>query len=127
ARSDSAESAADSLIIQSRDQFRENLLVRWARERQEGHVVAIQASGVDSVVRDFLRQQLAAMRGFRRFISEKSDASNRTLPVLSRLDTRAIRRRLAELAIDRKELAVLDNRGPIITCALRPAQRVSGR
>ena len=127
ARSDSAEAAADSLIVEGRDQFRENLLVRWARERQEGHIIALKSTGVDSGARAAIRQQIAAMRGFRKFISESTKAGVYTLRLLTRLDTRAVRRRLAALTLAHKEIAVLDNRGPLITCSVRPAQRVSNR
>ncbi len=127
ARADSAEAAGDNLVVQSRDLFREDLLVRWARERQEGHVVAIQASGLDPRSRDQLRQQLAAMRGFRTFVYEKQEGASHTFRLLTRLDTRALRRRLTDLTLNQQELKLLNDRGPTILCAARPAQRVTGR
>ena len=127
ARSDSAEAAADNLVVQSRDQFRENLLVRWARERQEGHVLAIKVTGLDANSRDQLKQPLAAMRGFRAFVSEKSETGTFTVRLLTRLDTRALRRRIAELTLNEKELKLLNDRGPTIHCAVKQPQRVTGK
>jgi hypothetical protein len=127
ARADSVESAVDNLIVQSHSMIRENLLVKWARERQEGHAVSVTASSMDAASRDLLRQQLAAMRGFRRFISDGIERGKYTVRLLTRLDTRGLRRRLAEIKLNNRALVVSNQRGSNLVCALSPAQKLTGR
>lgn len=125
ARAEAATEAAESLLQESANLFVQRLLVRWARERQEGHVVAIQATGLDARRRALLREEVAAMRGFRKMVAETEDRSRLTLRLLTRLDTRSVRRRLAAVRLDHTALTLLNDRGPLIVCAASARPRVS--
>ncbi len=122
----------------SETRFVPQLLARWARERQEGHVVVVRVEGLDGAGLGRLKQTLADMRGFRHWTDEQQDAHRVTLRFLTRRDTRSVRRDLAALALTpthpadaiqnapSSTLLVLNDRGPIIECAARvrvPAHR----
>jgi hypothetical protein len=127
ARAASAESAADNLILKARPLLRDNLLVRWVRERQEGHTVTIRVAGLSRSARDQLQQDLAAMRGFRRIVSESAYPGGYQFRLLTRLDIRGIRRRLKLLTLANRAINVHAGRGPMIACSLGPPIRVTGR
>ena len=106
-------------------QFVPHLLARWACERQEGHVVVVRADGLTERQRDRLKQALADMRGFRHLVDEQPTPRRLTLRILTRRDTRSVRRDLAALDLSAEPksapntLLVLNDRGPIIDCAAR--------
>lgn len=121
-----AADAAGALFTQNEKLFAQHLLARWARERQEGHLVAVRATGLDSHHRALLKERVRAMRGFLKMVSETGDKSWIELRFRTRLDTRAVRRRLSSDRLESASLAVLNDRGPIILCAVVPsATRVS--
>lgn len=115
---EAAVEAATQLLRENERLFVQRLLVRWARERQEGHTVVVQATGLNEAQRARLRDQLSRMRGFRQFTVETAEKRTCTLRFQTRLDTRAIRRRLSALRLDiQTTLTVQNERGPIILCA----------
>jgi len=124
ARSEAAAAAANSLLQDNKNLFAQHLLARWARERQEGHVVVVQVSGLNARERALLREQIRAMRGFRRLISETASKDRFVLRLLTRLDTRGVRRRLSSLRLNQASLNVLNDRGPLIVCAVGHRLRV---
>ncbi len=138
AQDDALTRLSQDVLGDSEARFVPQLLARWARERQEGHVVVVHVEGLDSAGREQLKQTLADMRGFRHWTDEQQDAHRVTLRFLTRRDTRSVRRDLAALALNpthsadtaqsaaSKTLLVLNDRGPIIECAARirvPAHR----
>jgi hypothetical protein len=127
---EAAADVADVLLQTSAQRFVDRLLVRWAHERQEGHTLCIQVTGLDSGARGALRQEIRAMRGFLQLISETGDREHFTLRFLTRLETAAVRRRLAALRLDTPRpvsLTVLNDRGPTILCAVHAPPRVTSR
>ena len=150
---DAAEDAVTRLcqdmLGDNQTRFVPQLLAQWARERQEGHVIAIRVEGIDSQQRERLKAVLADMRGFRHWVDEKQEGQRVTLRFLTRRDTRSIRRDLAAFALApthtvstppapgwqsgkpgghapasaappaANTLLVLNDRGPIIECAAR--------
>jgi hypothetical protein len=119
--SDANESAAasvGSVLLQENDAaFVQRLLVRWAHERQDGHPVAVTVSGLDLRSREALQEALRDMRGFCSLLAETCDGRTVTFRVLTRLDTRSVRHRLAALRLtDQPLLHVLNDRGPLILC-----------
>ncbi len=118
AAEDAAHAAANALLDTSRQQFIEPLLVRWAREREEGHTVVIKATGLNFQERDHLRQAVRMMRGFCRFSGEQEQGGQWSLHFVTRLATRDVRRRLAALPAQQSgPLNLLNARGPIILCS----------
>lgn len=105
--------------------FLQQLLVRWVHERQEGHVVSVQVAGLPAAERARVRDALRGMRGFRRLLAETADAHRTVYRVLTTLDTRALRRRLADLRTARGPIRVLNDRGPIVQCAAVTLPRIS--
>lgn len=123
------------------------LLARWARERQEGYVVALKVEGLRGPECDRLKQMLSDMRGFRRFVDEQRATRQTTLRFLTRRDTRSLRRDLAQFTLSPPPaqhnvpikarqnalafsgqgtgaeasapalLRILNDRGPLILCA----------
>ena len=85
----------EAAINANEAQFVPHLLVRWARERQEGHTVVVRAEGLTEVQRAHLKQALSDMRGFRRFVGEQAETKRMTWRFLTRRDTRSIRYDLA--------------------------------
>jgi hypothetical protein len=127
ARSEAVTDAARKLLAQNQKVFTQRLLVRWARERQEGHVVAVKVTGLDRHSRALLKEQIRAMRGFVRFVGESGDAKQITLRFHTRLDTRGLRRRLSDLRLNRTALAVKNERGPLVVCAAQSGPRLTRR
>ena len=138
AQNEAVAQISEAVLGDNEAQFVPYLLARWARERQEGHIVVVRADGLNAPQRDRLKQALADMRGFRRFVEEKVEkapggedgrANGRlepqriTLRLLTRRDTRSIRRDLAALSLPALSLPLLvsDDRGPVIFCAARPS------
>ena len=101
------------------------LLIHWARERQEGYAVAIEIANLDSKRIALLRGRLREMRGYVRSLGDTETAHKITFHFLTRLESRAIRRRLAALRLDNLSLRVLNERGPRIVCAAAGRPRVS--
>lgn len=122
ARTDAAERASRRLIEDTQSQFVPHLLVRWARERQEGHTVAIQVNRLNSRNAALLHDLVTEMRGFRHLISETEGTAKLpyTVRFVTRLDTRAIRRRLQAALFSGQTLTVTNDRGPLILCAVTP-------
>ena len=125
ARSEAVADAARKLVEKDQKVFTQRLLVRWAKERQEGHVVALKVTGLDRHGRALLKEQIRAMRGFVRFVGESGDAKQVTLRFHTRLDTRGIRRRLSDLRLNRTALAVKNDRGPFVVCAAQMGLRIT--
>ncbi|MCC6730208.1 MAG: hypothetical protein IT208_12795 [Chthonomonadales bacterium] len=123
----SARDAAGRLLAANEALFAESLLVRWARERQEGHVVAVRASGLDAHALALLRRQVRAMRGYRRMLSEQWAVGAVTLRFVTTLDTRAVRRRLSAARGAGLRLVVRNDRGPLILCERAGSRQVSRR
>ena len=117
ARSEAIESAAQTLIEQEDGIVLRRLLIRWARERQEGHAVAVEITNLDSKRIALLRDRLREMRGYVRSLGDTETPHKTTFRFLTRLESRAIRRRLAALRLDNLGLRVLNERGPHIVCA----------
>lgn len=123
-----ASDAAASLLQANEGLFVRKLLVRWVREREEGHPVVVQTTGLSLRERADLRTRLCAMRGFRNAASETGDKHRWTLHFITRLDTRGVRRRLASLRLDDgTTLRLLSRRGPLILCAACAPARTSRR
>jgi hypothetical protein len=127
ALANAGEEAAHNLFAENAALLTRNLLVRWARERQEGHVVAVQTTGLKAPDRALLREQVCAMRGFRKIVSETGDKTHYTLRFLTRQDTRVVRRRLSALRLDQITLTVENQRGPLILCVAGIPPRISRR
>lgn len=125
ARSEAVADAAAQLLAQKEKLFTQRLLVRWAKERQEGHIVALQVKGLNPRGRALLKEQVRAMRGFVRFVAESDTTKSYTLRFHTRLDTRGIRRRLSALLLEKSALAVLNDRGPLIVCAASARSRIT--
>ena len=123
AAAEAGREAGNALLAAQEQQFVPHLLARWARERQEGHVVVIHAQGLNPHQRSLLHQFLADMRGFRRFTEDTQNNPDKkgktSFRILTRRDTRSIRRDLAALPLDGDALAVRDEPGPQIVCTLR--------
>ena len=96
---DAVTQICDSAIGDSEKTFVPALLARWARERQEGYVVALKVEGLTSAECERLKQTLADMRGFRRFVEEQRASRQTTLRFLTRRDTRSLRRDLSQFAL----------------------------
>ncbi len=129
---EAAADVADALLKTSAQRFVDRLLVRWAHERQEGHTICVQVTGLESAERGLLRQEIRAMRGFLQFTAESGDRGQFTLRYLTRQETAAVRRRLATLHLDSAathpvSLTVLNDRGPTILCAAHAQPRVTSR
>lgn len=127
AREEAAADAAKTLLRNSQTLFTQHLLVRWARERQEGHVVAVEATGLNARERALLRAQVSAMRGFCRVVAETVDKDRYVLRFLTRLDTRGVRRRLAALRLHQAPLKILNDRGALIVCTASRRPSLSRR
>lgn len=125
ARSEAVADAARQLLENDEKIFTQRLLVRWAKERQEGHVVALKVMGLDARGRALLQEQLKAMRGFVRFTSIAGDSKRIMLRFYTRLDTRGIRRRLSALTLYKMALTVQNDRGPFILCAAGVPSRLT--
>ncbi len=130
--SEAVADVAEELVKASQSQFVDHLLVRWAHERQEGHTVVVKVSGLDDAERGQLRQALRAMRGFMQFTDAADEHNRDTFRFITRLDTQSVRRRLAALHLGQSathgvSLAVLNERGPIILCAVNAPPRISHR
>ena len=93
------------------------LLVRWATEREEGHAIAVEVSNLDPDRVALLRGKLRTMRGWIRSLGETETVRKTTFRFLTRLESRAVRRRLAALRLDNLGLRVQNGRGPRILCA----------
>ena len=96
---DAVTQICESAIGDSEKTFVPALLARWARERQEGYVVALKVEGLTGAECDRLKQTLADMRGFRRFVEEQRATRQTTLRFLTRRDTRSLRRDLSQFAL----------------------------
>ena len=127
AKSASVRAAVSDLLAQESGAILPRLLVRWAREWQEGHVVAVKITGLDAKHFALLRSRLQEMRGFCRFLPDNGDTKTTTLRFVTRLDTRAVRSRLTALRLDNLPLTVQTRRGPVILCAVRPRPRTARR
>jgi hypothetical protein len=131
AGSEAVSDAAEALVKAGQTPFLDRLLVRWAHERQEGHTVTVQVSGLAEAERGALRQALRSMRGFLQFTAELGDHNRTTFRFITRLDTRSVRRRLAAWhsgsTLSDSSLTVLNERGPIILCAVHAPPRLSHR
>ena len=144
---EAATAISASAISDSETTFVPMLLARWARERQEGYVVALRVDGLRGPECDRLKQMLSDMRGFRRFVDEQRTRRQTTLRFLTRRDTRSLRHDLAQFALSSAPapnrlpvkarqnalafaapgpgareatpalLRVLNDRGPLILCA----------
>ena len=149
AADDAVTRLSQDVLGDSANRFVPELLARWARERQEGHVIVVRVEGLDGPGRDRLKGMLADMRGFRHWVDEQQDAKHVTLRFLTRRDTRSVRRDLAAFALAPPHsisgpsspgwqagkgstravspatpsaataLLVLNDRGPLIECAAR--------
>lgn len=123
--------AADTLLQASQQQFIDRLLIRWARERQEGHTVVVRVTGLNDMERGLLRQTVRSMRGFLQLSGESADKNGYSLRFLTRLETSAVRHRLAALRFDTTthavSLTVLNDRGPVILCAVHAPPRITRR
>ena len=125
ARSEAIQSAAQSLMEQDDGILLRRLLILWARERQEGHAVALEVTRLDSARIALLREKLREMRGYVRSLGETETAQKTTFRFLTRLESRAVRRRLAALRLDNLGLRVENEHGPRIVCAAAARPRVS--
>ena len=126
ARNEAIHSAAQSVMEQEDGILLRRLLIRWAEERQEGHAVAVEITNLDANRIALLRGKLREMRGYVRSLGETETPRKTTFRFLTRLDSRAIRRRLAALRLDNLGLRVpLNERGPHILCAAATRPRVS--
>lgn len=120
---DATQNAVTTLIASERDTFLQTLLAQWTRERQEGHVAIVHATGVSAKQAAALREALTDMRGFRHLIEEQRLPNGVLLRFETRLDTASLRRRLAELRLpDQTILTIQTHRGPRIACAAHRSQ-----
>jgi hypothetical protein len=127
ALANAGEETAHNLFAENAALLTQNLLVRWARERQEGHVIAVQTTGLQAHDRAQLREQVCQMRGFLKIVAETGDRTHYTLRFRTRQDTRAVRRRLSALRLDHTTLTVENQRGPLILCVAGVPPRLSRR
>jgi hypothetical protein len=125
ARSEAVAEAATQLLAQKEKLFTQRLLVRWAKERQEGYVVALKVTGLNARGRALLKEQVRAMRGFVRFVAVSDIPKSYTLRFHTRLDTRGVRRRLSALMLEKSALTVMNDRGPLIVCAASARSRIT--
>ena len=125
ARTEAIAASAQNLMTQNDSGLLQHLLVRWARERQEGHAVSIAVSGLDAKRLGILRGKIREMRGYVRSLGETEKSGKTTFRFLTRLDTRAARRRLADFRLDNTGLIVRKERGPQIVCAALTRPRLS--
>ncbi len=121
-----AGTAATALFRQNDALFVEHLLVRWARERQDGYEVAIKVSELNAEGAAELEAALRDIRGFRRIVSETHDHGGAELHFLTRLDLPSLRLRIASLYLNSRPIKLLNDRGPLILCAAAPSQHVRG-
>lgn len=125
ARSEAVADAAARLLEQDHKVFTQRLLVRWAKERQEGHVVAVRVTGLERRGRALLKEQVRSMRGFVRFVAESDIKKDYTVRFHTRLDTRGVRRRLSALILEKQAIAVMNDRGPLVLCAASARSRLT--
>jgi hypothetical protein len=110
-----AEADAGRRLLSDRDSlFVQQLLVRWAHERQEGHVIALRIRGLSDRNRRILRESLVDMRGFRDLLSDSTESGIPTIRFLTLLDTASVRHRLNEMRPGGARLTVTNDRGPIV-------------
>ncbi len=110
-----AEADAGRRLLNDKDSlFVQQLLVRWARERQEGHVIALRIRGLSDHKRRILHDALMDMRGFRDLLSDSSEGGVPTIRFLTLLDTASVRRRINEMRPGGARLSVTNDRGPIV-------------
>src|SRR5579871_846274 len=126
AASRAAADAGSNLCTADHALFTHNLLLHWAQERIEGYVVCVQVHGLDTRRADMLREQLRALRGFRRFVEDTYHDDHLTLRFLTRSDTRSLRRHLPEMHLDGVALRVQDGEGALIVCTANRAPRAAG-
>jgi hypothetical protein len=117
--------AAQTLLEQHREKIVQQLLVRWARERQEGHTITVQVQGANAAQQKSLKEQIMTMRGFRKIVAETADTKQYILRFITRLNTRDVRRRLAEIRLNNTLLTVRNQRGPSILCAVSARPRAT--
>lgn len=128
AASEAATNAVEALLQENDNLFTQRLLVRWARERQEGHTVVVQATGLTPHLRAVLKEAISDMRGSQEITAESVQGNRYTLRFITRLETRLVRSRLASLRLERQPpLVVLNDRGPIIACATSARSPISRR
>lgn len=117
ARTEATLNAAQTLMEQEDGILLRRLLVRWAEERETGHAIAVEVSNLDPNRVALLRGKLRTMRGWVRSLGETETARKTTFRFLTRLESRAVRRRVAALRLDNRGLRVQNGRGPRIICA----------
>ncbi|MCS6775221.1 MAG: hypothetical protein RMJ43_03565 [Chloroherpetonaceae bacterium] len=127
ARNEAVMEAAARFLQSDFREFVHRMLALWARERQDGHAVAVRVSGLDRRGRVLLKEHVRSMRGFVRFIGEQEAPRDYILRFHTRLDTRSVRRRLSTLTLERTTLTVTNDRGPTILCAASARPRVTRR
>ena len=116
AKNGAIEEAGNQFLQQNKESVIRSLLLHWATERQEGHVVALELRGLPPKTLDRVRQTLSEWRGFRRLLDDSTLKGVTTLRVLTLLSNREFRHRLTELKLDTITLAVADRRGSLILC-----------
>ncbi len=119
ARTEAAADAVDTLVDASPVSFTQTLMVRWVREREEGHAIQLTVSGLSGHQRALLVEQISRMRGFVRMIGTTTDSKQFLLRFITRLDTPGVRRRLSALPLEKAILSVQNGRGTRIICTAK--------
>jgi len=119
AKTEAASDAVHSLLEGSAASLTQTLMVRWVREREEGHALHVTVTGLNAHQRALLTEQVRQMRGFVRLIGTTTVNKQFTLRFTTRLDTQGVRRRLAALSLDKAILSVQNGRGARIVCTAK--------
>lgn len=117
AKSNAAQQAISSLLADST--LTQTLLVRWVREREEGHAVQVVTNGLTAHQAALLAEHIRQMRGFVVLIGTTAQNKQHTIKFLTRLDTRTLRRKLSALPLERIQLQVQNGRGTRLVCIAR--------
>ena len=119
AKTEAASDAVQTLLKGSSVSLTQTLMVRWVREREEGHALQLAVTGLNTHQRALLTEQTRQMRGFVRLIGTTTANKQFTLRFITRLDTQGVRRRLAALSLDKAILSVQNGRGARIVCTAK--------
>ena len=119
ARTEAASDAVESLEAGMSVSLTQTLMVRWVREREEGHAIQLTVSGLNAHQRALLLEQVGRMRGFVRMIGTTTDSKQFLMRFVTRLDTQGVRRRLSALALENAILSVQNGRGTRIVCTAK--------